>query len=150
MLSHKLLGTGLLSVLVGPFLAGCTPSQMQVLKFEVRDLKVRMSHMEKEVGRQDQRMTAMQTELEEAAQAPAPMPVADPQPAPQPKVRKAVRLSTRQIQMGLKSAGHNPGPIDGKMGPRTRSALKAFQRSEGLRATGQADMDTMAAINGYL
>jgi peptidoglycan hydrolase-like protein with peptidoglycan-binding domain len=149
MFAKRILGMGLLSALVGPFLTGCTPSQMQVLKFEMRDLKVRMSHMEKEVGRQDQRMSAMQTQLEQTAEVPpAATPVVDTAPAP--KTRRMVRLNTRQIQVGLKSAGHSPGTIDGKMGPRTRSAIKAFQRAEGLRTTGQADSETMTAINSFL
>jgi Putative peptidoglycan binding domain len=48
----------------------------------------------------------------------------------------------KQAQEALKSKGHDPGPIDGKMGPQTRQALKAFQSSNNLKETGTLDADT--------
>jgi membrane-bound lytic murein transglycosylase B len=50
------------------------------------------------------------------------------------------------IQEALKDKGHDPGPIDGILGPRTREALKSFQTAEGLNATGRSDPDTLAAL----
>ena len=50
------------------------------------------------------------------------------------------------IQTALKDKGHDPGPVDGHMGPQTRSALRAFQKKEGLPATGSADAKTLAAL----
>lgn len=38
----------------------------------------------------------------------------------------------RRIQAELAVRGFNPGPIDGVIGPRTMTALRAFQRDEGL------------------
>ncbi len=43
----------------------------------------------------------------------------------------------RQIQSALKNAGFDPGPIDGKMGPKTKKAIKAFQKSKGLVQDGK-------------
>jgi peptidoglycan hydrolase-like protein with peptidoglycan-binding domain len=48
----------------------------------------------------------------------------------------------KQAQEALKSKGHDPGPIDGKMGPQTRQALKAFQGSNNLKETGTLDAET--------
>ena len=42
---------------------------------------------------------------------------------------------TRDLQRMLKEMGYDPGPIDGKMGERTRSAIDAFLRDTG----GQSD-----------
>ena len=50
--------------------------------------------------------------------------------------------STREVQEALKAKGNDPGPIDGKMGPQTRAALKAFQESNGLKGTGRIDNET--------
>jgi peptidoglycan hydrolase-like protein with peptidoglycan-binding domain len=36
--------------------------------------------------------------------------------------------------------------VDGKMGPKTRTALEAFQKAHGLKATGRVDKETMAAL----
>jgi peptidoglycan hydrolase-like protein with peptidoglycan-binding domain len=48
----------------------------------------------------------------------------------------------KHAQEALKSAGHDPGPIDGKIGPQTRQAIKAFQSSNGLKETGTLDAET--------
>jgi peptidoglycan hydrolase-like protein with peptidoglycan-binding domain len=49
---------------------------------------------------------------------------------------------TREVQEALKAKGNDPGPIDGRMGPKTRAALKAFQEASGLKGTGQLDNQT--------
>jgi hypothetical protein len=43
--------------------------------------------------------------------------------------------SVRDIQRRLARAGYYRGPIDGVMGPRTRYAMRAYQRSRDLRTT---------------
>jgi len=50
--------------------------------------------------------------------------------------------SVKSVQEALKDKGHDPGPIDGLMGPRTSQALKDFQKAEGLKVTGQLDNQT--------
>lgn len=50
------------------------------------------------------------------------------------------------IQGRLLGLGFNPGPIDGKMGPRTRAALLAFQRHYQLKESGAADAATVARL----
>jgi hypothetical protein len=49
----------------------------------------------------------------------------------------------RQIQEALKAKGHDPGPVDGRMGAETQEALRAFQKSQYLPVTGQLDSDTI-------
>jgi peptidoglycan hydrolase-like protein with peptidoglycan-binding domain len=46
----------------------------------------------------------------------------------------------------LADRGLYTGPIDGVIGPATRSALAAFQRSSNLAATGRLDAQTLAAL----
>jgi peptidoglycan hydrolase-like protein with peptidoglycan-binding domain len=52
----------------------------------------------------------------------------------------------RRAQEALKSEGHDPGPIDGVMGPRTQQALRQYQREENLKETGRLDQDTMSKL----
>jgi peptidoglycan hydrolase-like protein with peptidoglycan-binding domain len=53
-----------------------------------------------------------------------------------------------RAQHALKQAGHDPGPIDGVMGARTRAALEAYQKQQGLEASGQLDPATAAKLGG--
>lgn len=56
----------------------------------------------------------------------------------------------RGIQQGLALLGFDPQGIDGVDGPNTQAAVRAFQASEGLEATGQADDATVAALAAAL
>lgn len=53
---------------------------------------------------------------------------------------------TETLQRRLRARGHDPGPIDGALGRRTRAALEAFQRDRELAATGRLDDPTRAAL----
>jgi peptidoglycan hydrolase-like protein with peptidoglycan-binding domain len=56
------------------------------------------------------------------------------------------RKHNREVQEALKAKGNDPGPIDGRMGPKTRVALKAFQEANGLKATGRLDDQTVEKL----
>ena len=56
------------------------------------------------------------------------------------------RAARRQIQLGLRSAGFDPGGADGLFGPRTRAAIRNWQSSRGGRATGYLDGPSVAAL----
>ncbi len=71
--------------------------------------------------------------------------------APTPSTTKSnSKSATKQsivygIQKALKNKGFDPGSLDGKMGPGTAAALKAFQSSRGL-PVGQLSKDTFRAL----
>jgi len=48
------------------------------------------------------------------------------------------RQLVREIQQRLTDFGYGPGPIDGLFGGKTKSAIQAFQREQGLQPDGQA------------
>lgn len=52
----------------------------------------------------------------------------------------------RRIQEQLKAAGFDPGPIDGLMGNRTRTAVRQFQQANGLQVDGDPGPRTQAAL----
>jgi peptidoglycan hydrolase-like protein with peptidoglycan-binding domain len=58
----------------------------------------------------------------------------------------ADRAEIERMQKALKQQGHDPGPIDGVMGNQTRDALRAYQKKQGLEATGQLDEATTAKL----
>lgn len=61
---------------------------------------------------------------------PGPPQVTDPR-----QVRRAQRL--------LAALGHNPGPVDGLLGPKTANAVAAFQTKRGLDPDGRLSADVL-------
>jgi len=52
----------------------------------------------------------------------------------------------KAVQQALKDQGHDPGAIDGVMGPKTQAALRDYQQKQGLKATGRLDAETSAKL----
>ena len=60
------------------------------------------------------------------------------------------RPTVKEIQTALKNAGFNPGSFDGKIGPRTRQAIKDFQKSKGLVPDGVVGPKTWNLLGKHL
>jgi murein L,D-transpeptidase YcbB/YkuD len=58
-------------------------------------------------------------------------------------------VSATEVQRALLRAGYDPGPIDGRLGKKTKSAIKQFQRSKGLTADGVVGERTWSALRAY-
>lgn len=55
-------------------------------------------------------------------------------------------ISTLKIQERLTKLGYNCGKPDGKMGAKTKQAIKAFQRDNGLKVDGVVGIQTRKAL----
>jgi len=64
----------------------------------------------------------------------------------EPLRQQTEEIISKVMQMRLKDAGFDPGPIDGKLGGQTKAALRQFQRQQGLRVTGTLDDDSRKAL----
>jgi cell wall-associated NlpC family hydrolase len=53
-----------------------------------------------------------------------------------------------EMQKMLKAAGFDPGPLDGKFGPRTEKALKAYQASTGGKVDGTLELSELSRLKG--
>lgn len=53
-----------------------------------------------------------------------------------------------ELQLLLSATGHPPGPVDGRFGPMTESAVKTFQAAQSLGVTGTVDQSTWDALVG--
>jgi peptidoglycan hydrolase-like protein with peptidoglycan-binding domain len=52
----------------------------------------------------------------------------------------------KQVQQALNDKGHDAGPVDGIMGPKTQQGLKDFQKAQGMRESGRLDQQTLSAL----
>ncbi len=67
-------------------------------------------------------------------------------PAAAQQTNSMSRSQIRTLQQDLNKKSDNPGPVDGIMGPRTRAALRKFQRQAGLKVTGQPTNSTLTKL----
>lgn len=62
----------------------------------------------------------------------------------------AVKMTKEQIQLALKNIGYYDGKIDGKIGSRSKIAIKEFQKDMGLKVDGVAGQKTKEKLAKYL
>ncbi len=55
----------------------------------------------------------------------------------------------KNLQAALNRAGFYQGNVDGKFGPGTEAAVRAFQQSKGLKADGKAGAQTRSALGSF-
>ncbi|MDP2913383.1 MAG: peptidoglycan-binding domain-containing protein [Candidatus Omnitrophota bacterium] len=78
-------------------------------------------------------------------------PTAQPQMADtKPPITKEKGDKDKDIQRALKNSGFYAGAIDGKVGPRTKNAIKEFQKAKGLVVDGKVGSKTWAELEKYL
>ena len=65
-----------------------------------------------------------------------------------PATNETARI--QQVQLALKAAGFDPGSSDGKMGPRTKAAVRDFQQANGLNPDGKVGPRTWAKLESHL
>ena len=60
------------------------------------------------------------------------------------------QLNARLVQSLLKEAGFEPGKSDGKIGPRTKDAVIAFQKAHNLKVDGKIGYQTLSQLALFL
>jgi hypothetical protein len=66
--------------------------------------------------------------------------------AARPAGPRVDRASVSDLQARLKDLGYDPGPADGQLGPKTRAAIRAYQKDTGLKADGQVTASLLERI----
>ncbi len=64
--------------------------------------------------------------------------------------KQAARVNNQKIQTALKKAGYYKGAIDGKIGPKTKRAIKSFQKHHKLKPDGVVGSKTWTILKPYL
>lgn len=116
-------------------------AEKAILERELREERIRRERAEAIVlaDRADRMLPPDETSGTVSVEAPA---------APAKPV-SAKPQSVKEIQMALANAGYEPGPIDGKMGSKTREAVRRFQKDAGLKADGVVGPVTWSKLGQF-
>ncbi len=130
-------------------LAGCASTRCKNKDLEIQGLRNQVSALEAQIQNKDTeinslREAAVRQEVERKIEV-----------SPKLTKKKVIaetkyRPNVKQIQIALRNAGYNPGPIDGRKGRQTKEAVKAFQRANNLKETGKVDKQTWNLLKDYL
>ena len=84
------------------------------------------------------------------AAPPSQPTAAAPSPSPSTQAGATQSLSPDTIQSAQQALQQNGfykgGKVDGKMGPKTRQAIRSFQHAKGLQASGHLNQRTLSAL----
>ncbi|MCM8778827.1 MAG: peptidoglycan-binding protein [Candidatus Omnitrophica bacterium] len=109
---------------------GTLEEQLKESEKEIEDLEIQLER-EKELRKKlEKQLLTKKEEFEKNQSLPKP--------------------TIRNIQSALKRAGFYTGEIDGKLGPKTREAIKKFQRDKGLKVDGIVGKTTWRELFPYL
>ena len=144
-------------------LSGCATTQP---KAQNEQMESRVTELEKKLEAKDAEIVDLQYEVKdlsgkvEASKSDMPQQAAE---APAEQVEKVkssngsmssqiirVNVNPEQVQAALKAAGVYTGRVDGKIGPGTKAAIIAFQKSHGLKADGVLGKKTWEELKTYL
>ncbi|MBM3253343.1 MAG: hypothetical protein FJZ16_03705 [Candidatus Omnitrophica bacterium] len=141
---------GIVCVTISMLSIGCATTSTQQIQ-ESQQLKARIVQLESEIQKREEQKNQLEAQLEETRRSKENIE------------RKLGYVSAggtikdfespnaiKKIQTALKNAGYEVGPIDGKMGRKTKEAIKDFQRENGLTADGIVGQKTWAKLNKYL
>ena len=64
-----------------------------------------------------------------------------------PAANPASTNLTSNVQAGLARLGYDPGPVDGRYGPKTKTAIESYQADNGLLTDGLVTSELAAHIN---
>ncbi len=122
---------GLAIIPLGLVLAGCATCD----KTRIDSLEARVQTLEAKTPAKD--MASMETKTTTATETQAPAVEAPDSP------------TKADIQGALKNAGFYEGEVDGKMGPKTKKAIEAFQTANELVADGKVGPNTWNKLKKY-
>jgi peptidoglycan hydrolase-like protein with peptidoglycan-binding domain len=122
---------------------GCATSTKNT-ELENQALRNQITVLEKQLQSKDKEILVLRKEL---AGRPARAESLTTEKAVTPA---QAQPTVKDVQVALKNAGYDPGKIDGIMGPKTREAIMAFQKTHSLKLTGKADEATWALLKDYL
>ena len=135
-------------------LAGCATTKKDMSS---EQLQMRISDMERQI---EQKSLEIQDLKDQVSELNDELKKADTTPKVTQKTTTAkssmekdiirVAATPQDVQTSLKNAGYYNGPIDGKIGDKTKKAIKAFQEANALTSDGVIGQKTWVKLKTYL
>ncbi|MFH0732199.1 MAG: peptidoglycan-binding protein [Candidatus Omnitrophota bacterium] len=132
----------LLVIFLVMLLSGCATTR-KGQDIQLQQLHNQINYLEAELQKKDQKISSLEDELDQVQGS-------SYEQKTEAEDTTTLQLSVRQIQTALKNAGIYKGPIDGKMGPKTKQAIREFQKANGLKSDGIVGRRTAEKLNKYL
>ncbi|HOW34988.1 MAG TPA: peptidoglycan-binding protein [Candidatus Omnitrophota bacterium] len=131
----------LLTIILAVGLAGCATTKKNVATTD--QMEMRVSELESKLQERDSEIENLQFQLQEVKEAQIRNITLVPK-------GDFVKPDTKSVQTALKNAGLYDGPVDGKIGTKTKTAIKDFQKANGLKADGVVGQQTWMKLGTYL
>ena len=127
------------------FLTGCATTQ-RGQSIKTQELQTRVNYLELELKRKNQEIDRLESALEKAQYVTI---VSNDQKIEYKQSETPQEIPIKQVQIALKKAGFYKGDIDGKQGPRTKEAIRVFQKARGPKVDGVVGKATWQALSRY-
>ncbi len=132
----------LLTTIIIFALVGCATTKKTATGSGVEELQTKVSDLEKQLQSKDEEIRDLEERLSKM-KTPETEEIVNAQEVDISKV------TPKSIQTTLKNAGFYSGVIDGKIGRKTKEAIKEFQKANGLKADGTVGKQTWAKLQKY-
>jgi len=150
---RKIAGLGVV-LLMSIAVSGCVSTARKQNSLESQELRNQVSLLEAKVQEKDREIEALRESLSHASEERASnFPLAGGTDGSSEKTVTAAlneHPSIKQIQKALLNAGYDIGSVDGKMGKKTREAVKSFQKAHNLKIDGKVGSKTWGLLKEYL
>ncbi|MFA5007706.1 MAG: peptidoglycan-binding domain-containing protein [Candidatus Omnitrophota bacterium] len=133
----------LLSLVIILALAGCATTKKTAAVSEVEELRTKVSDLEKQLQDKDEEVRDLEERLSKIK-----MP--DSEEIVNAQEVDISKVTPKNIQTALKNGGFYSGAIDGKIGRKTKEAIKEFQKANGLKSDGIVGKQTWMALQKHL
>ena len=125
--------------------AGCATTHPR--HAETQTVNNETAALQSQLQAKDQEIQDLRSQLE-SKQRSLPNNFASTASSDKYKLLRVPGVAPVDLQQMLVKVGFDPGPVDGRLGKKTRSAIKAFQKKNHLTADGVVGEKTWAALRG--
>jgi len=124
------------------FITGCATTRAR--RAETPDLQNQVTDLQGQLQTKDQQIEDLQYQLESQQQS---LPGNSNISRGKSSAIRVAGVTVKAVQKALADKGLDPGPVDGRLGKKTKAAIKEFQKRNSLTADGVVGERTWNLLN---